>query len=43
MKRWFAPLRDDSVLRAKVSSTAKDYTVKNQGATSLIMRVAFDD
>ena len=43
LKRWFAPLRDDSVLRAKVSSTAKDYTVKNQGATSLIMRVAFDD
>ena len=37
LKRWFAPLRDDSVLRAKV------YTVKNQGATSLIMRVAFDD
>ena len=43
LKRWFAPLRDDSVLRAKVISTAKDYTVKNQGATSLIMRVAFDD
>jgi len=43
LKRWFAPLRDDSVLRAKVSSTAKDYTVKNQGATSLIMRIAFDD
>lgn len=43
LKRWFAPLRDDSVLRAKVSSMAKDYTVKNQGATSLIMRVAFDD
>lgn len=39
--KWFAPLRDDSGLYAKISSTAKDYTVKNQGATSLIMKIAF--
>lgn len=43
LKRWFAPLRDDNDLRARVSSAAKEYTVKNQGATSLIMKVAFND
>lgn len=43
LTRWFAPLRDDNALRAKVSSTAKDYAVKNQGATSLIMKIAFND
>lgn len=43
LESWFAPLRDNSELRAKVSSTAKDYTLKNIGATSLIMKIAFDN
>lgn len=41
LERWFAPLRDDEQLLAKVSATAKDYTVKNQGATALFIKVAF--
>lgn len=40
---WFAPLRDDADHLARVSATAKDYTVKNQGATALFMKIAFDD
>lgn len=42
LKAWFAPLRDDKELLAKVSATAKDYTAKNQGATSLFMKIAFE-
>lgn len=42
LEAWFAPLRDNKEYRAKVSSTAKDYTLKNIGATSLIMKIAFD-
>lgn len=42
LEKWFEPLRDNHDLRARVSSTAKDYTVKNQGATSLIMKIAFE-
>lgn len=41
LKSWFGPLRDDEQLLAKVSATAKDYTAKNQGATSLFMKIAF--
>ena len=40
---WFAPLRDDEACLAKASAIAKDYTVKNQGATSLFMKVAFPE
>ena len=40
---WFAPLRDDVDYLAKVSATAKDYTVKNQGATALFMKIAFGE
>ena len=40
---WFAPLRDDADYLAKVSATAKDYTVKNQGATALFMKIAFGE
>lgn len=41
LKSWFRPLRDDEQLLARVSATAKDYTAKNQGATSLFMKIAF--
>lgn len=41
LKSWFGSLRDDEQLLAKVSATAKDYTAKNQGATSLFMKIAF--
>ena len=40
---WFAPLRDDADYLARVSATAKDYTVKNQGATALFMKIAFGE
>ena len=39
---WFTPLRDESVTLDRVSSIAKDYTLKNQGATSLFMKIAFE-
>ena len=42
LKAWFAPLRDDEQALQKASSAAKDYTQKNQGATQLIMKVAFN-
>ena len=42
LKAWFAPLRDDKEFLKRVSSTAKNYTVKNQGATPLIMKVVFN-
>ena len=42
LKAWFAPLRDDADHLQKVSAAAKNYTVKNQGATPLIMKMVFD-
>ena len=39
---WFAPLRDDEQALQKASMAAKDYTHKNQGATQLIMKIAFE-
>ena len=42
LKAWFTPLRDDADHLQKVSATAKNYTVKNQGATPLIMKMVFD-
>ncbi len=43
LQKWFAPLRDDEDKLQKVSIAAKDYTTKNQGATSLIMKIVFHD
>ena len=39
---WFTPLYNDSELLARVSATAKDYTIKNQGATALFIKLAFE-
>ena len=41
LEAWFNPLRDDAEHLARTSATAKEYTVKNQGATPMIMQVAF--
>lgn len=41
LEAWFTPLRDDKQHLAYISSAAKDYTAKNQGATPLIMQVVF--
>lgn len=43
LRNWFAPLRDNEQALRKASLTAKDYTQKNQGATSLIMKIAFGE
>ena len=43
LKDWFAPLRDDADYLAQTSAIAKNYTSKNQGATSLFMKIAFED
>lgn len=43
LEAWFAPLRDNDDTLARVSATAKDYTLKNTGATSLIMKIVFAD
>ncbi|MBR4994551.1 MAG: 3-deoxy-D-manno-octulosonic acid transferase [Alistipes sp.] len=43
LEQWFNPLRDDNDLLQKVSAAAGDYTAKNQGATELIMKIAFGD
>lgn len=40
---WFAPLRDDAEHLTRTSTIAKDYTAKNQGATALFMKIAFND
>ena len=42
LKAWFTPLRDNEQALQKASSAAKDYTQKNQGATSLFMKIAFE-
>ena len=41
LRNWFTPLRDDEEHLKRVSTAAKDYTSKNQGATSLIMKIVF--
>ncbi len=43
LSAWFAPLRDDADHLARVSAIAKDYTAKNQGATALFMKIAFNE
>ena len=43
LQKWFTPLRDNDDILQKVSIAAKDYTTKNQGATSLITKIVFHD
>ena len=43
LRNWFAPLRDDADYLARTSAIAKSYTAKNQGATALFMKIAFDN
>lgn len=43
LRNWFAPLRDDAEHLARTSAIAKSYTAKNQGATALFMKIAFDN
>lgn len=43
LSAWFAPLRDDAAHLARTSAIAKDYTAKNQGATALFMKIAFEE
>lgn len=43
LQKWFTPLRDNDDILQKVSVAAKDYTTKNQGATSLITKIVFHD
>ena len=43
LRDWFAPLRDDTEHLARTSAIAKSYTAKNQGATALFMKIAFDN
>ena len=43
LRDWFAPLRDDAEHLARTSAIAKSYTAKNQGATALFMKIAFDN
>ncbi len=38
---WFTPLRDDESALQRAGSVAKSYTQRNQGATSLIMKIVF--
>lgn len=41
LSAWFAPLRDDKSVLQRAGSAAKSYTQRNQGATSLIMKIVF--
>lgn len=41
LETWFAPLRDDEAHYRRTARTAKDYTTRNQGATSLIVKTIF--
>ena len=43
LRDWFAPLRDDAEYLARTSAIAKSDTAKNQGATALFMKIAFDN
>ena len=43
LQRWFTPLRDNEQTLRQVSTTAKEYTSKHQGATSLIMKIVFGE
>ncbi len=41
LQAWFAPLHDDAACLEKASRTAKDYTLRHQGATDMIVRTIF--
>ena len=41
LSRWFAPLRDNEEYLRKVSRKAREYTVRNQGATDIIVENIF--
>lgn len=43
LHKWFTPLRDNEQTLRQVSTTAKEYTSKHQGATSLIMKIVFGE
>jgi 3-deoxy-D-manno-octulosonic-acid transferase len=43
LQKWFTPLRDNEQTLQQVSTTAKEYTSKHQGATSLIMKIVFGE
>ena len=43
LQKWFTPLRDSEQTLRQVSTTAKEYTSKHQGATSLIMKIVFGE
>jgi 3-deoxy-D-manno-octulosonic-acid transferase len=43
LQRWFTPLRDNEQTLRQVSTMAKEYTSKHQGATSLIMKIVFGE
>lgn len=43
LQKWFTPLRDNEQTLRQVSATAKEYTSKHQGATSLIMKIVFGE
>ncbi|MBR2325790.1 MAG: 3-deoxy-D-manno-octulosonic acid transferase [Alistipes sp.] len=42
LQAWFAPLRDDAEHLALVSRTAKEYTLRHQGATQNIVKHIFE-
>ena len=41
LKQWFTPLRDNDEFLRKTGRIAKDYTVRHQGATELIVKELF--
>jgi len=41
LAEWFAPLRDDDAAWERASRTAREYTLKNQGATAIVLRSVF--
>lgn len=41
LRRWFIPLRDNEVFLQKTKRIAKDYTMRHQGATGMIVKTIF--
>ncbi|MEG1612283.1 MAG: glycosyltransferase N-terminal domain-containing protein [Alistipes sp.] len=41
LRRWFLPLRDNEEFLQKTSRIAKDYTMRHQGATSIVVGTIF--
>lgn len=42
LRKWFIPLRDNEEFLHKTSRIAKDYTMRHQGATALVVKAIFD-